>query len=164
MDIIVSSIGELEPDRAPCVSPSSCCHTLTHSRAHRHIHSQYHHLTVCRAHAYLFILQPTAESADAAAAGNTGASKKLHVAQTLEKNIGSITVKKFDMEFDVDPLFHKMSKAFDSGGARGMLLNNLVRSRDMTRELHVRVVSVKSLMCNVALMSAAVLSSFSGGP
>ena len=48
------------------------------------------------------------ESAAAAAAGNKGASKKLHVAATLEKNIASITVKKFDMEFDVDPLFHKV--------------------------------------------------------
>lgn len=75
------------------------------------------------------------------------------MAATLEKNIASITVKKFDMEFDVDPLFHKvgleryrgcgdgvqltkvhacwcchtqMSKAFDEGGARGMLLNHLV--------------------------------------
>lgn len=44
---------------------------------------------------------------------------------TLESNVASITVRKFDLEFDVDPLFHKMSKTFDEGGARGMLLNNL---------------------------------------
>jgi hypothetical protein len=27
----------------------------------------------------------------------------------------------------VDPMFHKISKAFDEGGAKGMLMNNLVR-------------------------------------
>ena len=30
-----------------------------------------------------------------------------------------------DREFEVDPLFKRMSKAFDEGGARGMLLNHL---------------------------------------
>ena len=52
-------------------------------------------------------------------------SKKLCVAQTLEKNLNNINLKSFDLEFDVDPLFHKMSMAFDEGGAKGMLLNNL---------------------------------------
>ena len=108
MDIVVSCAGEPEPNwQAPYVlltpNPPSACVSLT---------------TAPR----------ISESAEAAAASNKGASKKLHVAHTLEKNIGSITVKKFDMEFDVDPLFHKMSKAFDEGGARGMLLNNLVRN------------------------------------
>jgi condensin complex subunit 2 len=30
-----------------------------------------------------------------------------------------------DSAFDIDPLFHKMSKSFDEGGARGLLLGNL---------------------------------------
>ena len=34
-------------------------------------------------------------------------------------------MKKFDLEFDVDPLFRKTSAAFDEGGARGLLLNHL---------------------------------------
>ena len=44
---------------------------------------------------------------------------------TIEKNLNSITVKHFDLSFDVDPLFQKMSQKFDEGRARGMLLNNL---------------------------------------
>jgi len=34
-------------------------------------------------------------------------------------------MNKLDAAFDIDPLFHKMSKTFDEGGARGMLLANL---------------------------------------
>ena len=37
-------------------------------------------------------------------------------------------MKKYDLSFDVDPLFYKMSKIFDEGGAKGMLMNNLVRN------------------------------------
>jgi condensin complex subunit 2 len=32
---------------------------------------------------------------------------------------------KLDEAFDIDPLFHKMSKTFDEGGAKGLLLANL---------------------------------------
>lgn len=46
-------------------------------------------------------------------------------ATTLESNLSLITVKKLETDLAVDPLFHKMSAAFDEGGARGMLLNNL---------------------------------------
>jgi len=34
-------------------------------------------------------------------------------------------MNKLDAAFDIDPLFHKMSKTFDEGGAKGMLLSNL---------------------------------------
>jgi condensin complex subunit 2 len=44
---------------------------------------------------------------------------------TLESNLDNISVKKFDLAFDVDPLFKKTSAAFDEGGAKGLLLNHL---------------------------------------
>lgn len=44
---------------------------------------------------------------------------------TLESNMANITSHKLEMDLAVDPLFQKMSAAFDEGGARGMLLNNL---------------------------------------
>ena len=34
-------------------------------------------------------------------------------------------MKKFDLEFSVDPLFKKTSADFDEGGAKGLLLNHL---------------------------------------
>lgn len=34
-------------------------------------------------------------------------------------------MKKFDLDFSVDPLFKKTSADFDEGGARGLLLNHL---------------------------------------
>jgi condensin complex subunit 2 len=34
-------------------------------------------------------------------------------------------LKKFDLEFSVDPLFKKTSADFDEGGAKGLLLNHL---------------------------------------
>ena len=75
---------------------------------------------------------------------------QLGAVETLETNLANITVKKFETECDIDPMFHKvtltgafppthhaltlslptflwlqMSKNFDEGGARGLLLNQL---------------------------------------
>jgi condensin complex subunit 2 len=44
---------------------------------------------------------------------------------TLESNITALNLKKIDVEFEVDPTFRATSAAFDEGGARGLLLNNL---------------------------------------
>jgi len=44
---------------------------------------------------------------------------------TLEKDINNLNVKKFDLEFSVDPLFKKTCADFDEGGAKGLLLNHL---------------------------------------
>jgi hypothetical protein len=44
---------------------------------------------------------------------------------TLEPNIENLNLKKFDLAFDIDPLFQKTSAKFDEGGAHGMLLNTL---------------------------------------
>ena len=37
----------------------------------------------------------------------------------------SLQLKKFELEFSVDPLFKKASADFDEGGAKGLLLNHL---------------------------------------
>jgi len=50
---------------------------------------------------------------------------------TLEKNIANIDANKYDLEFDVDPLFQKTSAKFDEGGAKGLLLNNLFVNPDL---------------------------------
>ncbi|KAL8478231.1 hypothetical protein ACS0TY_030215 [Phlomoides rotata] len=64
--------------------------------------------------------------------GNQGESdepkeqgKKLSPLSTLESSFTSINVKKFDVAFVVDPLYHQTSAQFDEGGAKGLLLNNL---------------------------------------
>jgi len=44
---------------------------------------------------------------------------------TLEKNLHNIDTNKYDLEFDIDPLFQKTSAKFDEGGAKGLLMNNL---------------------------------------
>lgn len=44
---------------------------------------------------------------------------------TIENNPDALLQKKVETESNVDPLFQKMCKAFDEGGARGMLLNQL---------------------------------------
>ena len=49
---------------------------------------------------------------------------------TLEKNVSALNMNKLDSAFDIDPLFRKMSKTFDEGGAKGMLLANLSVSTD----------------------------------
>ena len=52
--------------------------------------------------------------------------RKKKAAATVEKNINNINCNKFDLEFDVDPLFKKTSAQFDSGGGvGGQFLSNL---------------------------------------
>lgn len=44
---------------------------------------------------------------------------------TLETNMKNITTQRLETDLTADPLFKKMSAAFDEGGAEGMLLHNL---------------------------------------
>ncbi|XP_052772258.1 condensin complex subunit 2-like isoform X2 [Mya arenaria] len=60
--------------------------------------------------------------------------KKTRKSKTVETNIKNLNVKKFDLEFEVDPLFQVMSAAFDEGGSSGLLLSNL-RTFDNTLRL-----------------------------
>lgn len=48
------------------------------------------------------------------------------ITQTIETKIESLNAARIENEYFVDPMFHKMSKAFDEGGAKGMLMNNIV--------------------------------------
>lgn len=67
--------------------------------------------------------------------GATGGRKKgnktstrLNIATTIERNVAALNAVKLENDVAVDPMFHKISKAFDEGGAKGMLMNNLVRA------------------------------------
>ncbi len=51
----------------------------------------------------------------------TGQDQPADPSATLEPNVESLNVKKFDLTFAVDPLFHKTSAQFDEGGAKGAL-------------------------------------------
>ncbi|KAG6404800.1 hypothetical protein SASPL_132376 [Salvia splendens] len=51
--------------------------------------------------------------------------RKLSPLSMLESSFAAINVKKFDVAFAVDPLYHQTSAQFDEGGAKGLLLNNL---------------------------------------
>ncbi|APA06552.1 hypothetical protein sscle_02g013220 [Sclerotinia sclerotiorum 1980 UF-70] len=44
---------------------------------------------------------------------------------TLATSFSALQLKKFELEFSVDPLFKKASADFDEGGAKGLLLNHL---------------------------------------
>jgi len=72
-------------------------------------------------------LDPTQTQADKAV------KRKKKAMATVEKNLNNINCSKFDLEFDVDPLFKKTSTQFDSGGgASSQFLYNL-NIRDSTR-------------------------------
>lgn len=43
----------------------------------------------------------------------------------MAKSFDVLKIKKFDLEFSVDPLFKKTKEDFDEGGAMGLLLNHL---------------------------------------
>ncbi|KAK4516072.1 uncharacterized protein ATC70_011033 [Mucor velutinosus] len=51
--------------------------------------------------------------------------KMTRIDTTLLKDFSTLAVKKFDLDYTVDPLFKKTSADFDEGGARGLLLNHL---------------------------------------
>ena len=52
--------------------------------------------------------------------------RRLKKSSTVEKNLKNINVSKFELEFDVDPLFKKTSSQFD-GGCNQFLATLLVR-------------------------------------
>ena len=56
-----------------------------------------------------------------------GAKKKFkkRKTQTLETNLNNINAKTVDQSYYPDPMFQKMSHAFDKGGAAGLLFNSL---------------------------------------
>ena len=62
----------------------------------------------------------------AARVGSKNASSKLNIAETIETNVDNLNAVKVESQQATDPMFHKMSKAFDAGGAKGMLMANLV--------------------------------------
>ncbi|XWS36770.1 hypothetical protein CRYUN_Cryun20dG0114300 [Craigia yunnanensis] len=64
---------------------------------------------------------------DTAQEGNSKkeTEKKMSPLSTLESSFEALNVKKFDVAFAVDPLYHQTSAQFDEGGAKGLLLNNL---------------------------------------
>ncbi|XP_023757126.1 condensin complex subunit 2 [Lactuca sativa] len=51
--------------------------------------------------------------------------QKFSPLSTLESSFENLNLKKFDVAFTVDPLYHQTSAQFDEGGAKGLLLNNL---------------------------------------
>ncbi|XP_038693218.1 condensin complex subunit 2-like isoform X2 [Tripterygium wilfordii] len=51
--------------------------------------------------------------------------RKISPLSTLESSFEALNVKKFDVAFSVDPLYHQTTAQFDEGGAKGLLLNNL---------------------------------------
>nr|XP_043622218.1 condensin complex subunit 2-like [Erigeron canadensis] len=51
--------------------------------------------------------------------------RKLSPLTTLESSFEAINVKKFDVAFAVDPLYHQTTAQFDEGGSKGLLLYNL---------------------------------------
>jgi condensin complex subunit 2 len=60
--------------------------------------------------------------------GEEDAKKRLRrkkKSNTVEKNLANINCAKFELEFDIDPLFKKVSAQFDSGAGGGQFLSTL---------------------------------------
>lgn len=51
--------------------------------------------------------------------------RKVSPLSTLESSYETLTIKKLDVAFTIDPLYRQASAQFDEGGAKGLLLNNL---------------------------------------
>lgn len=66
------------------------------------------------------------EDDDESTADATGTKRRRRGGVTLVNNMATITVQKMETDFAVDPLFQKMSAAYDDAGPKGLLLNNLI--------------------------------------
>ena len=58
--------------------------------------------------------------------GSKATSNRYGLTVTIESNKSALNAVKLDSDFAADPMFHKMSQVFDEGGAKGMLMTNLV--------------------------------------
>ncbi|CAE7546539.1 CAPH, partial [Symbiodinium sp. KB8] len=74
---------------------------------------------------------------------------------TLESNPAAITLSEGGEGAAMDPLFHKMSKTFDAGGAGGLLLHNLPVQRGAALDL-TGGAPLPALATDPALATAAV--------
>lgn len=74
--------------------------------------------------------QPSEASKPRHKAGN-GAEGSGKAVSTIETNLQNIEMDPSDFQFNADPLFHLMSRQFDEGGVKGLLLSNLVSLRDL---------------------------------
>jgi condensin complex subunit 2 len=73
------------------------------------------------------------EADDADVAGDEAIKKRIRKkkkSNTVEKNLANINLSKFELEFDVDPLFKKVSAQFDSGAGGGQFLSTLQMRND----------------------------------
>mmetsp|Transcript_5619 Transcript_5619/g.10528 ORF Transcript_5619/g.10528 Transcript_5619/m.10528 type:complete len:688 (-) Transcript_5619:11-2074(-) len=67
----------------------------------------------------------TAGDAEESRATRKRGTSSKSVSTFLETNLSNITHERVERMYEVDPLFRKMSKTFDAGGAQGLLLNHL---------------------------------------
>lgn len=62
---------------------------------------------------------------------------------TLEKNPAALDTNKYDLEFEIDPLFQQTSAKFDEAGAKGLLMNNLTINENLMLALDSEVLPIK---------------------
>lgn len=80
---------------------------------------------------------------------------------TIETNLQNIEMDPSDFQFNADPLFHLMSRQFDEGGVKGLLLSNLVEIGD---SFHRRVLITSVLLSLIRINSLKSEKSHSRRP
>jgi hypothetical protein len=73
--------------------------------------------------------------------GEKKKAKRKKKSATVEKNLNNIDIAKFDLEFDVDPLFKKTSTQFDSGW-----FDNLIYYLDLYSVFYGKVSETKHII------------------
>ena len=81
--------------------------------------------------------------------GSEGSSK---TTSTIETNLRNIEMDPSDFQFNADPLFHLMSRQFDEGGVKGLLLSNLVERCESSSESRVWIPIVR--LCSTPINSS----------
>lgn len=63
---------------------------------------------------------------------NPAKRRRICGVNTLEKNEASLIQQKIEADEESDPMFRRMAAAFDAGGAKGLLLNQLQTAEDLS--------------------------------
>jgi condensin complex subunit 2 len=75
--------------------------------------------------------------------GSKASSSRLNATDTIERNPSVLNSVKLENDYAFDPTFHKLSKAFDEGGAKGMLMYNMRLSKRDCSLAFVRTAAAK---------------------
>jgi len=87
---------------------------------------------------------------DGSQPNKTKRQKKKCTGKTIETNLKNINCEQYDLDFEVDPFFHKTSAAFDEGGTAGLLSYQLHSKSDLNNLMMDSSIKVNDVTATIS--------------